>query len=495
MASTVQAPPPAPPSLPPRPPRSFAGPVVLIVIGVLFLLHYTFGILPWHNWGRLFARYWPLLLILWGAVKLIEYQQANRAGVRPRGIGAGGVFLIIFIIVAGLAATEFVRWNPDLHGLCDTPDGEDLPWCGHSYNFTDDLQQPFPAGGSLHVNSDRGAINITTSDDALVHVTVHKRIRADREEQAGQWNNSTRPQFSVSGPIVTLDANTHGAGDHWVNSDLDIALPRKASVTASTHHGDVSIMGREGNAVVTSDHGDVSITDLNGSATLNLDHSSARISQVSSNVSIQGRANDVSLEDIKGLVTLDGDFMESVKLSRIAKAVSFKSSRTDMDFAKLDDSLNLDSGDLQANGVSGPLRLRTRSKDVVVNGVSGEVRVQNENGTVELHLNKPGNVEVSNRKGDIRIFMPPKAGFQLEAQVRDGEIQSDYQSLTVNNGNDRSVANGAVNGGGPKIVVSNEHGDIEIRSGGMVPTPPVPPAVPKISHGVAEDGPPEASEN
>jgi DUF4097 and DUF4098 domain-containing protein YvlB len=495
MASTAQAPPPAPPPTPPRPPRSFAGPVVLIVIGVLFLLHYTFGILPWHNWGRLFAHYWPLLLILWGVVKLIEYQQASRMGMRPRGIGAGGVFLVIFIIVAGLAATEFVRWNPDLHGLCDTPDGEDLPWCGHSYNFTDDLQQAFPTGGTLHVSSDRGAINITTSDDAQVHVTVHKRIRADKEEEASQWNNSTRPQFSVSGPVVTLDANTHGAGDHWVNSDLDIALPKKASVNASTHHGDISIMGREGNAAVTSDHGDVSITDLNGSATLNLDHSSARISQVSSNVSIQGRANDVSLEDIKGSVTLDGDFMESVKLSRIAKPVSFKSSRTDMDFAKLDDSLNLDSGDLEANGVSGPLHLRTRSKDIVVNGVSGDVRLQNENGAVEIHINKPGNVEVSNRKGDIRIFMPPKAGFQVEAQVRDGEIQSDFESISVNNGDNRSMGNGSVNGGGPRIVVSNEHGDIEIRSGGMVPIPPIPPPVPKISHGGDETNPPEPREN
>lgn len=493
MASTVQAPPPSPPATPPRPPRSFAGPVVLIVIGVLFLLHYTFGILPWYNWGRLFAHFWPLLLILWGVVKLIEYQHANRMGVRPRGIGAGGVFLIIFLVVAGLAATEFYRWNPDLQSWCEGSDADDLPWCGHSYSFTDDLQQPFPAGGSLRVNSDRGAINVTTSNDNQIHVTVHKRVRAQKEEEAENWNKSTQARFSSSGTVLTLDPNTHGAGDHWVASDLDIALPRKASVMVATHHGDISIMGRDGNADVESHNGDVSVTDLNGALSVQLDHSSARISQIASDVTVQGRANEVSIEDVKGGVRLEGDFMESLKLSHIAKTVSFKSSRTDMDFSRLDGSLNLDSGDLEADNVLGPLRLRTRSKDITVNGLSGDVHVQNENGNVELHINKPGSVEVNDRKGDVRLFVPQKAGFQVDAQARDGSIQSDFGSLNIQNGDEHSTAAGSINGGGgARLVVNNEHGDIEIRSG--VPTPPPVPAMPRAGHGEAPE-PPEASEN
>src|ERR1700758_1511311 len=65
----------------PRPPRSMAGPLVLIILGVLLLLR-TMGILRWSAW-HVFARFWPLLLILWGVIKLIEYQQARREGLRP----------------------------------------------------------------------------------------------------------------------------------------------------------------------------------------------------------------------------------------------------------------------------------------------------------------------------------------------------------------------------------------------------------------------------
>ena len=104
MASTMQAPPPAPPMRPVRPPRSFAGPIVLIIIGILGLMG-TMGMLEWHRVFLWFAHYWPALLILWGIIKLIEYQQANRSGVRSGGIGAGGVVLIIFLVIAGLTAT------------------------------------------------------------------------------------------------------------------------------------------------------------------------------------------------------------------------------------------------------------------------------------------------------------------------------------------------------------------------------------------------------
>ena len=491
MASTVQAPPPAPP-VRPRPPRSLAGPVVLILIGVFFLLG-NMGIIEWHNLGYWFAHYWPALLILWGIIKLFEYQQANRGGYRSPGIGAGGILLIVVLVVCGLSATEAYRVNWD--ELRDQMHIEgDVPWWGHTYTYSDELQQAFPAGASLRVNSERGAVNVSTSDDNQIHVTVHKRVNAERQGQADDWNKSTRPQISTSGQMVTLQANTRGAGDHWVSSDMDISIPRKASVTISTHHGDVSIMGRDGAVQISSQDGEVSVSDLNGALTLNLDKSSARVSQVSSDVTVQGRANDISLEDIKGAVRLDGDFMESVKLSRIAKPVNFKTSRTDMDFTKLDGYLNLDSGDLEASSVNGPLRLRTRSKDIMLNGVTNDVHLEDENGAVEIHLNKLGSLEVSNSKGDIRIYVPQKAGFQVDAQARDGEIQTDFNSLKVDNNDNRATASGSVNGGGPRMVIKNEHGTIEIRAGSVVPTPSN-AEIPKMPKAQKTPDAPEESEN
>src|SRR5436190_11149276 len=135
MASATQVPPPprAPlPPVPPRPVRSLAGPVVLIVIGIFFLLG-NIGVIGWQQLLSWFAHYWPVLLILWGVIKLVEYQRANRAGVRAAGIGAGGVLLVIFLVVTGLIATEVNHLN--LTELRDKLhiEGADLTWWRHSY--------------------------------------------------------------------------------------------------------------------------------------------------------------------------------------------------------------------------------------------------------------------------------------------------------------------------------------------------------------------------
>ncbi|MGA8489896.1 MAG: DUF4097 family beta strand repeat-containing protein [Terriglobales bacterium] len=480
MASPVQVP-------PPRHRRSLSGPVILIAVGIVFLLG-TMGVLDWHNLGHWFAHYWPLLLIIAGVIKLIEYQQAQREGARAPGISAGGIFLIIGIIVCGLIATQasHVNWGELGNGI-DLGDGNDFPIFGSKYSYDDQLTQAFPAEASLRVTDTRGAVNVSASEDNQIHVAVHKRISADNQGEADKWNAGTKPQITVSGTVVTLNANNQGAGDHWVAEDLDISLPRKAPVSVSTRYGDVSVIGREGNVDITNQHGDVSSTDINGKVSLNLDHSSARISQVTSDVSINGRANDVSIEDVKGALHLDGEFMESVKLSKIAQPVMFKSSRTDMDFSRLDGDLDLDSGDLEGSDVVGPLRLNTRAKDIRLTGVSGDVRLQDENGSIELRVNKMGSTQVDNRKGDVQIYLPDKTGFQVDARARNGEIESDFDQLKIDNSNDEAVATGTVGGGGPRLVVNNEHGTIEIRKASSSdgnsgesapPKPPKPPRVP-----------------
>src|SRR5438477_12446359 len=93
-----------------RPPRrrSIFGPMVLIMIGILFLLVNT-GRISARNLFVVFAQYWPALLILWGVVKVFEYTQAKREGYPPPGIGGGGIVLLVFIILFGTAISSAHR--------------------------------------------------------------------------------------------------------------------------------------------------------------------------------------------------------------------------------------------------------------------------------------------------------------------------------------------------------------------------------------------------
>lgn len=498
MASPVQPPPIQPqPVYPRRSHRSFSGPIILISIGILFLLG-TMGVLNWSRLGHWFAHYWPVILIIAGIIKLLEYQAAQREGARAPGLGVGSIFLIIMLIVVGLAATQMSRF--DWGELRDNLniDDNDFTWFGEKYTYEDQLSQAFPAGATLHVNDTRGAVNITASEDDQIRVVVHKKISADSQSDADKWNAGTKPILNNSGNVITLNANNQGAGDHWVAVDLDVTMPRKAGVVISTRSGDANVTGRDGDVQISDEHGDVTAADINGKVSLNLEHSSARVSQVSSDVSIEGRANDVSLEDIKGGVHLDGEFMESVKLARIGQTVTFKSSRTDMQFSRLDGDLDLDSGDLQASNVVGPLRLLTRSKDIRLTNVAGDVRLEDSNGSIELHMSKLGSVQVENRRGDIQVYVPDKAGFQVDARARGGEIETDFNELKIDSSGNNATAVGSIGSGGPHLVLSNEEGTIELRKGSLVAeAPEPPPAPPKPPRGRSPKAPeaPKVTEN
>jgi len=175
--------------------------------------------------------------------------------------------------------------------------------------------------------------------------------------------------------------------------------------------------------------------------------------------------------------------------------VSFKSARTDLEFSKLNGDLDMDSGDLRASDVVGPLRLLTRSKDIHLTSVNGDVHLQNENGVIELHMSKVGSAQVENRNGDIQIYVPEKAGFQVEARASGGgEIQTDFGSLKIENGNDQASTAGSIGSGGPKLTLNSQHGTIEIRKG-LTVAQSAPPSSPKTPKTPAAPDAPAVTEN
>lgn len=472
MSSPV-APPPVAPVPPRRPRRSFAGPLVLIILGIVFLLG-NLHMLPWYRIGIWFAQYWPVLLILWGVIKLIEHYQAQREGTRAPGIGAGGVLLLVLIVVFGLVSAQIARVNwSGLKDNFDIDNGDFDNIFGETYHYNDHLEQNFPAGDSLKVIDNHGAVSVHPSDDSNVTVVVRKRVGADSQDDANKYDSKTKPTITTIGGLVTVDARTDAAGDHPVEADLDISVPRKAPVSIVARRGDISIVDRDANVDISSQHANTSAENISGNLKITQDHGSLKIEQITGDVHVDGRLDEVSVSDVKGSAQFDGDFQESVKLERISKTVNFKSSRTDMEFSRIDGSLDLDSDDLRADTVTGPVHLITRSKNIQLDDVSGDVRLQDDNGTVEVGMRSVGNVQIDNRNGDAQLRLPEKAGFRVDARARDGEIQSDFPEIKINNDDHESRASGVVGNGAAHIVVNNEHEGIEFRK--APPTPPRPP--------------------
>ena len=484
MASVNQYPPIAPPPAPVPPPyryrRSIAGPLILIIIGGLFLARNLGWRVPLWHW---FGHWWPLLLIIWGVIALIEHV----AGNRRRGLGGGWVLLLILLVIAGISAhySSDVDWGGVRNQL--QMDDDIGPIFGNAYNYNDTLEQAFPAHGSLRVVCDHGTLNITPSDGDTIRVVIHKTLYADNQSKADKYNSETKPEITVTGDSVVLNANTNGAGDHNVETDLDILVPAVAPLDIASKRGDVTVENRKADVKLALQHGDVTLNTIGGAVQISLEKGSIRGDQITGDVDITGHVDDVTLADVAGAVRLNGDFYEDVSLSKIAKTVIFKTSRSDMEIASVPGSLEIASDQVRGDQLIGPSRVMTTSKDIHLEDVAGDLQVQSGNGDVEVTTGgkqppgklevttehgdvaltlsakaPPDKVSIASQHGDITLTLPPNAGFQLTAATRKGDISSEFGAVKVDQSNDMSRANGTVGNGVSKLQITTDTGDIKL---------------------------------
>jgi DUF4097 and DUF4098 domain-containing protein YvlB len=319
---------------------------------------------------------------------------------------------------------------------------------------------------------------VNVSDEKKIRVAWRKKVHAEKQQDADRYNGETSLNIVPSDKTLVLNANTQGAGDKGVTMDMDIYVPASMSLAITSGRGDVTVAGRTGTLEINHRKGEVNVNDQTGTVSLNLDGSSARLQHIKGDVTIQGKANEVDVEDVDGTMHLNGEFQESLRLVRISKTITFHSSRTEMEFARLDGRLDLDSGDLRADTLTGPMRLTTRSKDIALEGLSGDLRLEDSNGSVDVAVRKPGNIQIDNRKGDVQVSIPPNTAIKVEARTQDGEIESDFDAVKVDSHDRGATASGAIGTNGPRLAVNCDHGAIEIRKATGATAGPVTPFTP-----------------
>ena len=455
--------------------RSFAGAIVLIILGVIFLLG-NIGVLTWQNIFLGFARYWPVLLIVWGIVKLLEYFHAQRSGYAASGIGAGGVFLLVFVVFFGMIASVAARHAP--HVPIEV-DGEPFSFFGTAYSFQEEVEHPFVSGNNIEVKAVRGDVTVIPWDEPRVKVVVDKKVRASNEEEARRAHERAKVSISPLGGTIAINApsaSTNSEPFGWnasIQANLQIYAPRKADINIQNRRGNVTLEGREGQVEIEAGRGDVTVRDVKGDAKLRAQDGDfdVRVENVAGDVTIEGRVDDSTVTSVTGRVNLLGEFFGEMRVAKAAKGLRFSSRRTEMETGPIQGELVMDSGELRASQLAG-LKIHARaSKDVHLENVSGNVDVATRNATVEVHAEQLplGNISISNNKGPIQLYLPSGASVRIEAKTRHGDIESDFDELKVDSQGREATLSGIIGSPGSKaakVQLTTEHADIEIRKRG-----------------------------
>jgi DUF4097 and DUF4098 domain-containing protein YvlB len=209
----------------------------------------------------------------------------------------------------------------------------------------------------------------------------------------------------------------------------------------------------------------------------------------------------LSLENIKGDVTIEGWKKNEVSISAVKKG-----NRKDLDRMKIVvdvdkyegkdwihvgtahdifslnsgsvdytikapsnailEDIELVNGNLKVTGVTGYLSLGTVNGSITASGMAGNAWIETVNGNLDLSFDKMSKgqtVDLESVNGTILLRIPAKANAQVDAETLNGNISSEF-GLTVEKGEwiGRSME-GLIGSGGARITLETVNGNIEVK--------------------------------
>lgn len=477
---------------------SLVAPLLLIGIGLLFLARNVFPELQLLDY---LAKYWPLLLVVWGGLRLLEILvwAATARPLPARGLSSGEWVLVIFLCFVGVslhAVRGFSGWIPgsriELGGL-------DI--FGESYDYPLSAEQATGKAPRVILESFRGNARITAADVESVKVTGHSTIRSLDQAAANRTNQQAPLEVKGDASMITIMTwqNRVSGNNRRISADLDIVVPRGASIEAHGRSGDFDISGVNGFVQVSSDNASVRLEDLGGNVTVDVRNSDIlRAVKIKGSVDLKGRGSDIDLQDISGPVTINGAFTGNSQLHNLAKALRISTGYTEFSAEKVTD-MRVTLGNLNATDLTGPVRMTSsRSWDVSLTNFTNSLDINLNGGDVDL---RPGllplaKMDVRSRTGRIELALPQSAKFDLTATNRLGSVENEFgEPLKLEpTGRRGSTLRGS--NGGPPINISTDNGQIVVRGASASDSVRTIPAVPPAgsSKQTAPSRPPQAVE-
>jgi hypothetical protein len=469
---------------------SVIGPLILIGFGLLFLFRNLWPEIPLVDF---ISRFWPFVLIAWGAIRLIEVLVwATTARPLPRNGVSGGEWMLIFLIcVVGATmytAHNYSSWFPTGHTMRRI-----VLNMGETYDYTlTPVEKPCAKNCRIVLEIFRGNAKITGSADATtVKASGQETVRSFQQADADSAHKQTPLELVQQDGQIIIRTNQDKVGDRvQPTADLDITVPPGSSIEAHGRYGDFDIQSVNGDVDINSDNAGVRLENLGGNVHIDTRASDTiRAVDVKGNVDLKGRGDDVELQNIGGLVTANGVYVGEIQLRNLAQPLRWEDPPNSISFEKLPGQVRISRGEFTGNNVVGPIRLRARSSDVQLSDFTQSLDLTLDRGDIDLRPGKTvPKMEVHTRSGDLTLALAPGSKFDLKASTDRGDGENEYGEPLRQEEAGRGNTIQGNTGGGPEVRLETGRGSLTVRKASagdatfpdtpVAPVAPAPPANP-----------------
>jgi DUF4097 and DUF4098 domain-containing protein YvlB len=273
---------------------------------------------------------------------------------------------------------------------------------------TGDYDKSYPIAGraTVNVRTNDGNVRVVTSD--AKDVTFHVKY-----EGVGRGRRIDSRQ---EGDSVTLEAEMGSAfffGGHQ-RMEIEVRMPKDADLRVESKDGGIRVDAVNGHVVIHTDDGSIRASQLSGTVDLSSSDGSIRVDAVKGDLKI--RTDDGSI----GGEHLDGKCEASTS-----------------------------DGSIRVDGRFDALHVRSDDGSVVARVESGSV------------LTSSWQLRTSD--GSVHLTLPPDLKANLDASSNNGSVTLE-PPVKVDGHVSHSRIQGAMNGGGPEVLVHTSSGSIHVGS-------------------------------
>jgi Putative adhesin len=336
-----------------------------------------------------------------------------------------------------------------------------------------------------------GPIVLRGADNQDIQYRLTKRVRAREEAEAATLLSRFCVNVRRQGDLIRLVV-VHPVNS-LASSELELRVPRSlARSVLETRGGSIEATGLDGAVDVSAIGGRIRMDDIGRSVTVRTGGGEIRLGRVGGSLRCFSGGGTIHAERIGGeafFETAGGEIYigvaggpvhaltagGNIRVQRAAASVTAHTSGGLIDVIQAEGPVKADSasGCIRVASAKG-VRLESAGGTIQLRGVSGALRAATASGNILAEIPLNARIEDSNLTtghGDVTVFIPSNLAVTVQAhnesKGRLGRIVSEFPEIQVRLERFRearpAIAEGALNGGGPRLQISATGGTIYLR--------------------------------
>jgi hypothetical protein len=291
------------------------------------------------------------------------------------------------------------------------------------------------SGGTVVVDVDFGAINVSTNGTSEVVADVWRKIGRKKKADEEAFLQDHPVTFTQDGNTVTI--RSHGktrsswslSGRNSNDAKYTISVPARFSAQLRTGGGGIDVADLTGEVRADTGGGGLSFARLTGSLRGESGGGSVRADACDGPLTLRTGGSSIEVNRSSG--TLDG---------------------------------TTGGGSVVVREFQGPAHVRTGGGVLTIERVQGAVDGSTGGGSISAVLPSEvsGPVKLSTGGGGITVSVPTTAAFELDARTSGGSVSTDLP-VTVVGKVEHGRLQGPVNGGGKTVELRSGGGGIRLK--------------------------------